>query len=200
MAENIKKVFPHNAWYDDIDLDRYKRVMNILGEYKKGNLDKDDVRWFIKCAIINNIYISENVHKNGNSAWRTPSNPRLQDILSKLYKDGHVTHKEIDIEKFRAKGVCFEHVVPYNVVFEVLLQKFDAGALTFDEFQWIRSKNHVCLVTKAENKVLNVFRQTMPPNTDWLNTPGDEFARYRKTGVRIYRLSLNYKNINNLKP
>ena len=50
MAENIKKVFPNNAWYNDTDSQRYDRVMNILEAYKKGNLDKDDVRWFIKCA------------------------------------------------------------------------------------------------------------------------------------------------------
>ena len=193
MAENIKKVFPNNAWYNDTDSERYDRVMNILEAYKKGNLDKDDVRWFIKCAIINNIYISEGVHKLGNGAWKTSSNPRLQDILSKLEKDGHVTHKEIDIEKCRAKGVCFEHVVPYKLVQDVLFDLFNKGTLSYNEFQRIRSKNHVCLVTKKENDELDKFRLKMPANADWLNTPGDEFARYTATGVRIYGLPLNYK-------
>lgn len=190
MAENIKKVFPGNAWYDDTDSDRYKRVMNILEAYKKGDLDKGDVRWFIKCAIVKNIYISEEVHQQGDSAWKNPSNPRLQGILGQLYKNGYVTHKEIDIEKFRAKKIHFEHVVPYKVVEDVLIEKFNVGELTYDEFQRIRSKLNICLVTKEESSKLNAkpYKQKMPTNTNWLNNPGDEFARYRETNVPIYRL------------
>lgn len=195
MAENISKLYSQvrdnngnyvpGSWYNDTDQERYNRVINVLDARMKGNLDDQDVRWFIKCAIINNIYISEGVYQLGDSAWRTPGNPRLQDIRNLLATNGYVTHKEIDIEKYR-KGIRFEHMVPYNEVINILRGLFSKGLLTFEEFQRIRSKNNVCLVTEKEEKILSKnYRQKMPTNTNWLNNPGDEFVRYTATNVKI---------------
>ena len=192
MAENIRKVYPFDAksgagsWYDDTDFERYNRVINVLDEYKNGRLDKQDVRWFLKCTIINNIYISDGVKQLGDKAWKNPKNPRLIVVLAKLSQQKFVTHKEIDIAKYR-KNICFEHIVPYNLVHDVLVEKHNNGTLSYIEFQRIRSKLNICLVTNKENKDLGkYYRQKMPKNTDWLNTSGDEFARYKKTGVVIY--------------
>lgn len=194
MAENIRKVFPPvvgtsiGHWYDDTDLERYNRVIKILEEYQKGTLDEHDVRWFVKCAILSKVYLSEDVYKLGNQAWKNPNNKRLQNILTMFAKQGYITDKEIDIEKYR-NGVRFEHMVPYNEVIKVLLGLYTKGLLTFEKFQMIRSKLNICLVTKDEERKLNVFKQAMPGNTDWLNISGDEFARYKAVGIKIYGFS-----------
>ena len=194
MAENIRKLYPPvedktiGSWYNDTDRDRYHRVVRVLDNLQNGNLDEQDVRWFIKCAIISKIYISKGVHLLGDGAWKNPSNPRLQKILHQLHKDGYVTHKEIDIERCRAKGICFEHVVPYDVAIESILKLYYDGRLSDEKFTQIRSKLNICLVTKEEERELSKsYRQSMPTGTDWLNKPGDEFARYTKTGVNIWK-------------
>lgn len=79
-------------------------------------------------------------------------------------------------------------MVPFNVVLPVLKEMFEQQQLTFEVFQKIRSKLNICFVTPDEDRVLNkAFRQAMPNGTDWLNTPNDEFARYDKVGVKIYK-------------
>ena len=192
MAENIRKLFPATknsqagSWYNDTDDVRYARIYRILEEYRKGNLDSDDVRWFIKCAIINKIYISEAVYKLKAGAWKNYNNTRLQEILQEIETTGFATHKSIDIEKFR-KGICFEHIVPYDVAIERLQELFYAGELSFEKFQQIRSKLNICLVTPEEDKMLNKYRQSMPPGADWENVSGDEFARYDKCIIKIYK-------------
>lgn len=77
----------------------------------------------------------------------------------------------------------------YNRVIKVLLGLYTKGLLTFEKFQMIRSKLNICLVTKDEERKLNVFKQAMPGNTDWLNISGDEFARYKAVGIKIYGFS-----------
>lgn len=193
MAENIRKLFPatsrstEGSWYNDTDIERYERIIDVLKKNKSGYFDEQDVRWFIKCAITNNIYISVAVHNLHADAWKNYNNTRLQEILQEIETTGFATHKSIDIEKFR-KGICFEHIVPYDVAIERLQELFYAGELSFEKFQQIRSKLNICLVTPEEDKMLNKYRQSMPPGADWENVSGDEFARYKECKIEIYKL------------
>lgn len=194
MAENIRKVYPPaknssaGSWYHDTDKERYERVMHILERWLvTKEYDENDVKWFVKCAILNKIYISEGVYAMGEQAWKRSNTSRRKEILQIIENEGYATHKEIDLEKCR-KGIRFEHMVPFNVVLPVLKEMFEQQQLTPELFQKIRSKLNICFVTPDEDRVLNkAFRQEMPDKTDWLNHPNDEFARYDKVGVKIYK-------------
>lgn len=194
MAENIRKVYPPvenssvGSWYHDTDKERYERVMHILERWLvTKEYDENDVKWFVKCAILNKIYISEGVYAMGEQAWKRSNTSRRKKILQIIENEGYATHKEIDLEKCR-KGIRFEHMVPFNVVLPVLKEKYEQNQLTYDEFRKIRLKLNICFVTPEEDNKLNKeFRQCMPKGTDWLNTPNDEFARYDKVGVKIYK-------------
>lgn len=195
MAENIRKVYPPvedssaGSWYHDTDRERYERVMLILERWLvTKEYDEHDVRWFIKCSILNNIYISEGVHALGDDAWKSSNYERRREILEMIETQGYATHKEMDLEKFR-NGLRFEHMVPFNVVLPVLKEMYVQQQLTFEAFQNIREKLNICFVTPEEDKKLSQkkFRQAMPLGTDWLNTPNDEFSRYDYAGIKIYK-------------
>ena len=193
MAENIRKVYPPvgknsaGSWYHDTDRERYERVMLILERWLvTKEYDENDVKWFIKCSILNNIYISEEVHKLGVNAWKSSKNKRLQQILEMIERQGYATHKEIDLEKCR-RGIRFEHMVPYNVVLPILKERYEQHQLTFEAFQKIREKLNICFITPDEDKKLSgSLRQKMPLGT-WLNTPNGEFTRYDQAGIKIYK-------------
>lgn len=104
MAENIRKVYPPvenssvGSWYHDKDEERYERVKHILERWLvTKEYDENDVKWFVKCAILNNIYISEGVYAMGEQAWKRSNSARRNEILQIIENKGYATHKEIDL-------------------------------------------------------------------------------------------------------
>lgn len=184
MPENIRKVYPQGAWYDDSPHDRYNHVVSVLDHYISGVYDISDVNWFIKNAIISRIYLSEGVLRLGDGAWKNPRNKRLQTILSQIKQNGFATDDYIDIRKCCNK-IRFEHVIPTNIVLDRLIALRRSGQLDFQKFQQIRSRQCVCLVTIDEEKALSkTYRQQMPSGANW--ETGNEFARYDSVGVKVH--------------
>ena len=199
MAENIRKVYPPvedssvGSWYNDTDKERYERVMSVLERWLvTKEYDESDVRWFIKCSILNKIFISQEVYDKGDEVWKSSNAVRRKEILQMIETQGYATHKEIDLEKCR-NGIRFEHMVPFNVVLPVLKEMYEQQQLTFEAFQKIREKLNICFVTSSEDDALRDkgLRQKMPTGLDWLNTPNGEFSRYDVAEIKIYKRVLN---------
>lgn len=186
MAENIYKVYPGGIWYNDTLEKRYERIVDVLEKYTIGHYDVKDVAWFIKCAIINNIYISETVYKNKCSVFRCTSK-RMQYILAEICKQGYTSYKSIDIRKYFKANVVFEHIIPFNIVRNELIKLYKNKELTFDKFNEIRLKINICIITAEEDSLLTKekLRNKMP--TNWNFQDGDEFARYTAVGIKIYK-------------
>lgn len=184
MAENIQKVYPKGTWYNDSQEKRFERVQIVLNRYLSGEYDIRDVNWFIKNAIINRIYISEEVKQMGDIAWTNKQNSRLKDILDIIDKNGSAPDEYLDIRKY-CKGVRFEHIVPGILAINRLIDLQREGNLTFRKFQNIRSKLNICIVTKDEDKRLSsLYRQKMPDGVNW--ETGNEFGRYDAAKIKIY--------------
>lgn len=186
MAENTSKVYPKGAWYGDSPLKRYERVMTVLERYDAGEYDRSDVNWFIKNAILSRVYISQAVYNRmlNNTAWDKPNNKRLKVILQEIYTNGYASDKAIDIRKRFGGGLRFEHVIPFQVVFDHIWDLYTHKMLTFDKFQEIRQMLYVCIVTVDEEKNLSgKYRQKMPIGWGWRGNP---FARYAKTSVKVF--------------
>lgn len=183
MAENIDKVFPKGAWYHDTRKQRYDHVMVVLDRYLSGEYDINDVRWFIKNALTNRIYVSKEVKALWNKQWCN-TNKRQKEIWNQICQNGYADDKCMDIRKYTG-GYRFEHIVPSNVFIDRLIQLASNQQLDFNRFEQIRSKINVCIITKKENDKLdkNGFRQKMPNGIDF--ETGDEFARYKDPNVLI---------------
>ena len=186
MAENIQKVYPEGCWYDDSEKDRYDRVMSVMDRFKSKEYDKQDVRWFLKNAIINRVYFSESVFQNRHDSqcWKKPGSEELDGIIAEIENNGYASHKSLCVRRHFGKGLYFEHVVPFKLVLDKLIDLYNNNELTLDRFQKIKSNLNVCIITPKENFRLNKYRASFPKSIDW--ETGNEFARYDDVGIVIH--------------
>lgn len=186
MAENIDKVFPEGQWGKDTDRDRYNHIKEVLDLYKAGKYDLRDVKWFIKNAIVNRIYISKDVESawSNDKYWIEATNKRRQDIWKEIINESSLDSTFMDIRRF-TKGYHFEHIVPADIFISRLIDLNNNDKFTFERYLQIKSKLNICIITETENKRLdeNHFRTKMPSNVDF--EKGNEFARYDDSAVNI---------------
>lgn len=201
--ENRKKFYSDGLWGQDSLHDRYWHVMNALDAYRKHILDEQDLVFVIKNAFVSKIQISKGVAK----AYPAPQPlfGNLSGLYDQLYQ-GHVldlqdkppvlnsTYMKIcelgsvvsTLKKTGKLGndlpnVHVEHVVPGKVFME------DVKKITsFDDFKKIFDAVSICLVTAAEDNLLdkNGLRSNMPSDvSDFTEVPQ---ARYHEARVIIY--------------
>lgn len=200
--ENRKKFYSSN----DTIQERYEKICGVLGAYKKGYLDKQDLTFAIKNAFVSKIYVSCEVVK-ALSPDLLPND--LKELYLKLINDGvldlmgngtgplmasYLSICEIGTVVSRLRKthptmphLRIEHVIPGEVYLNKVIDLFDKNTFTFDEFIKIFKVVSICIVTDKENKELDKgLRNSMPSgNGDFLSDP---FARYKEKDIKIWRL------------
>lgn len=186
MAENSGKVWPGGIWYNDTPKERFEHVKEYVNRFINGVEDKKDLEWNVKNAILNRVYFSEDGAKYFLETKK--NSKRFKEIQEQLSKDGYLSNKFLDTRKYTAgkAKLWFEHMVPWRLVMEKLVNYTKNNELTFEKFEELRSKLNICVVTREENRKLDKFKSSMPDDIDW--EKGDEFARYNKIGIKIYKI------------
>ena len=225
MPENIFKIYPPRSivdteikplkkgsglWSNDKEEDRLAHVNKALKLYfdKDDFFDYLDLVWFLKNAVIGDIYLSEKVFarwNNGNGIYWNGCNEKIRDIIERIIKrktklDGKFDESLMQIRKWLGKQysgnildpLVFEHVVPAKVYINYLINWYDEhGPLTLGDLRAVREKVSVCIVTKEEDAKLNNAgcREDMPEGVDFMKEP---FARYEqrseKTGEILIKI------------
>lgn len=215
MPENIFKIYPpkkgpskdgrrgSGLWSEDDPKKRFQHVKKVLDLYYDDDtfFDDRDLAWFLKNAVIGNLYFSEVVVNGIRQEQYWPMERinegiknDINDIIEgNLYKnDGSFREELLQVrkwlgEKYHKKGaspLVFEHVVPAKVYLEEL-KKLYINTYSFKDscsqkyFEEFRKKVAVCIVTKDQDDALNraKLRESMPDEWAWEN--GDLFARYK---------------------
>lgn len=183
---------PHlGLWSSDTLSQRIKHINGVLGAYKNGALNKEDVKFAIKNAFVSKIYISEdaknhlNLKNLGNlkSLYGQLINDCVLDLQDGIYKAPNSTLRPyFDICKLGGKGlgVRIEHVVPANVYIEDVLK----NTYNDKKLKELFNKLSICIITSKQAKDLDKkYRNEMPIDKS-TNHPIDykdkPFARYDK--------------------
>lgn len=214
MPENIFKIYPpqkdssndgrrgSGLWFGDSPKVRFQHVKKVLDLYFEEDsiMDDLDFTWFLKNAVIGNIYFSKKVANEINKVFWPDLNSKsfcsvIYDILKGTpYKDELLQVRKWLGKEYHKPGASplrFEHVIPAKVYLERLkeLYKETKGFTTKDSllrFNEYRKQVAVCIITKDEDDALNKagLRESMPANWNW----GDDiFARYTDTNIMIYK-------------
>ena len=209
MPENIFKVYPpqknpsknghrgSGLWFNESPEDRFEHVKKILDIYYSDVtfFDDLDLTWFLKNAVIGDIYFSKEVVEGIDKGlyWPNNTNKTISGVINvikgrKTHQNGVFDESLLQVRKWLGKGyhtsgvlpLRFEHVIPAKVYLNKLkdiynntdnFTSLNSRAL----FEAYRKKIAVCIITKRQDDDLQL-RESMPPNWDW-NT-GDIFARY----------------------
>lgn len=192
MPENINKCYRKGDWGKDNDQQRYDHIVYWLQLYQNGTQKKDpyidlmDLKWFIKCAFTRRVYLSKAVKAMRANAWLPTKEPFLQTLLNDILTKGYTDDQNaLELRKWKGKGLVFEHIVPADVYIKDVINLYVSGKFTFQTFQQMRDKLHVCVITKGEDNLLNKnhLKTSMPPQSCWLY--GDEWARYKAAGIQV---------------
>lgn len=209
MPENIFKIYPpqkassknvqrgSGLWFNDSPKDRFEHVKKILDIYYSDVtlFDDLDLTWFLKNAVIGDIYFSKEVVdgvKNG-LYWSIKSNKTISDVIDAIVRrdthpNGVFNESLLQVRKWlgkefhdgKALPLRFEHVIPAKVYLAKLKNLYmSTKSFTHPDsqslFESYRKKIAVCIITKDQDDDLQL-RDSMPPNWDWVT--GDIFARY----------------------
>ena len=211
MPENFFKIYPpkkapseddrrgSGLWSGDTPKERFKHVKIILDLYfnYKDLLDDLDLTWFLKNAVIGNIYFSKKVVEGINKKvyWPHPQSETINTVINNILKCSTYKNETFDesllqvrkwlgkdFHKKEASPLRFEHVIPAKVYLSEL-KKLYLNTNHFENndslsrFNEYRKKVAVCIITKAEDDALNKagLRESMPDDWKW---GGDIFARY----------------------
>lgn len=194
MAENIDKCYRNGAWGKDTLQDRYDHVMYWLEMHQNGTIDDKDLKWFIKNAVNRRVYMSKAAYALGNKAWKSASQRNgdaafLADRRGEIDRYGYTAHKNaIELRRWRGNNLIFEHVVPADVYMPILVRLYQDRKLSFDVFDKICNKLHVCIITKEEDRLLNQnhFKTKMPQSIQQFDLLKDnEWGRYEDKDVDI---------------
>lgn len=216
MPENIFKIYPpkkepsengrrgSGLWYGDSPEVRFNRVRKILDIYYSDDclFDDLDLTWFLKNAVIGNIYFSKTVVEgiDNKKYWPDTKSETIKNVIDKIikgqtYKDGAFDESLLQIRKwlgkeYHEKGadpLRFEHVIPAKVYLSKLKELYEdtdyfTTSNSLERFNKFREQIAVCVITKDEDNRLNIFRDSMPDCWEW----GDNiFARYEKIEDKI---------------
>lgn len=217
MPENIFKIYPpkkapskdgrrgSGLWSEDNSAERFKHVKKILDLYFKEDdiMDDLDLTWFLKNAVIGNIYFSKNVADgiNDGKYWPNPKSKTISSVIKGILDGNTYKDEMLQVRKWLGKeyqkpgllpkdSLRFEHVIPAKVYLERLKELYlDTKGFTtkvsLKRFNEYRKQVAVCIITKEEDDDLNKkgLRESMPDNWNW----GDDiFARYTDTNIMIY--------------
>lgn len=220
MPENIFKIYPpkkgpskdgrrgSGLWSEDSPEKRFEHVKRVLDIYY--DVDDDtffddlDLAWFLKNAVIGNIYFSEKVVEGilGGQYWpEEKTNSNIKAVISAIiegntYADGSFREELLQVRKWLGNDyhnggepLRFEHVVPAKVYLEELKKLyrdtcFFMGADSQRRFEEFRKKVAVCIVTEGQDEDLNdaKLRESMPDG--WIWETGDMFARYNSEKLK----------------
>jgi len=191
MAENIQKCYRNGDWGQDSNRQRYDHVIFWLEMYQQSlagskQIDYNDLKWFIKNAMIRRVYLSRAVKRLGEAAWLPTRDSFLADRLAEINQQGYTDNiNAVELRRWKGKGLVFEHVVPAEVYINDMITCYMQGKLSFDMFEQMRDKLHICVITTEEDRQLNAahVKKSMPSNSDWLK--GDEWARYKEAQIAI---------------
>lgn len=221
MPENIFKIYPpkkdpskdgrrgSGLWSEDTPNDRFEHVKRILDIYYSDDIffDDLDLTWFLKNAVIGNIYFSEEVVRGIEirNYWPNISlnirNTIINPILEgKTYRNNKFDESLLQVRKWLGKqyykdGVSplrFEHVIPAKIYLEELKELYKRTNSFTDNnstylFEDYRKKIAVCVITKDEDDNLNNagLRENMPNNWTWND---NLFARYESVDIKVHNI------------
>ena len=214
MPENIFKIYPpkkdssndgrrgSGLWFGDSPKVRFQHVKKVLDLYFEEDsiMDDLDFTWFLKNAVIGNIYFSKKVANEINKVfWPDLNSKSFSSVIYDILKGNPYKDELLQVRKWLGKEyhkpgaspLRFEHVIPAKGYLERLkeLYKETKGFTTKDSllrFNEYRKQVAVCIITKDEDDALNKagLRESMPANWNW----GDDiFARYTDTNIMIYK-------------
>ena len=204
MAENIDKLYPRGIWAKDTPEQRFEHILDKLAQrYSRSFFrdDDNDLRWHIKMAILNRIYVSQDVHDAYfPHKWRlnasNHNHTRFQQAFSNIVTFGYAEAEYVDLRKWCTHvnisctpKVYFEHIIPSKVYLNQLTQRYLDDILsqvpfTLADFITINRDVNICIITKDEQAAIDKdYRSSMPSGWKWGDCP---FARYISTGVNIY--------------
>ena len=213
--ENRKK-FSTGSWSSDNLQSRFNHVCAILSISK--HLDRQELDFIIKNAFISKVYVSCGVVK----AYPHPLSSfgkRAGQLYSQLVQDGILNLRDklpsklngiyMDIcelgtkvnplvpKNDLTKRIHIEHVVPGKVYIDDVIKLYQKNAFKFEEFEKIFNAVSICLVTEAEDDILNAVRESdgkgikyrMPYDTNGIpiDYTTNQFARYQRAGIKIWK-------------
>ena len=214
MPENIFKIYPpkkdssndgrrgSGLWFGDSPKVRFQHVKKVLDLYFEEDsiMDDLDFTWFLKNAVIGNIYFSKKVANEINKDfWPNLNSKSFSSVIYDILEGNPYKDELLQVRKWLGKEyhkpgaspLRFEHVIPAKVYLERLKELyletkgFNAEE-SLEQFKKYREQVAVCIITKDEDDALNKagLRESMPDNWNW----GDDiFARYTNTNIMIYK-------------
>ena len=225
--ENRKKFYANygkrkqtGVWGADTLQDRYEHVCGALKAYDSHILDDMDLTFAIKNAFVSKVYVScgvvkayppnpKNLSLFGNLSGlytqivnngvldllKPPSNALHCDYLN-ICELGTIVNPLVPKKALRER-IHIEHVVPGKVYIDNVINLYQNSKFTFTEFKEIFNAVSICLVTKAEDNILNAVRESdgkgikyrMPygSNSKTIVYKTNPFARYQRAGIKIWK-------------
>lgn len=175
---------------------RYSIVEKLLKLNSKDPVVYDEKALkFIITELIESgtVYVSEKAYSIIRNYAKCSPNEKICQLCSISIaglSNRALTYNDYKILKkgLPKNSLCWEHVVPINVLIASLITQYSKNEYTEDYFSNIAKIANVCIVTSQENKKLTEWQSKMPEQIDPQKEP---WARYEKCNIQIHKYAPN---------